>query len=227
MAFSVCKSDYFIDKARDICLHNSNHQQINHSNNYYSPDFLNSYIMSATALEAFINERIAIALEILKRRINGYEPDEQHKIEDIRQKAILDKVFKIQNVRDKYDKLTSQLWNKNFDKNKTPFIDFSILIDIRNDIIHYKMPFYDEHNFKPKWLEYLILKDIFLPSKVTEFPEFFSCDQRIWIDEICTFKGAKWAYNTACAMIRQFSGMAEGEIQYTIGEFVDYFQEII
>ena len=120
----------------------------------------------------------------------------------------------------KYRLMPILLWQKSFDESRNPFQDFISLVSIRNDIIHYKMPFYDEFNKKPKWVRKLEEKRIFLPYPVIH-PQF-----RVWIDEICTLKGAKWAYNTSCRMIKKLADLAEGEIKYSCQEYVEYIDEL-
>ncbi len=195
--------------------------------NFYSPKFMDIYILSTTALEAFINERIAISLEICKRRLALNDPVNRNIVDDdIFHVKILKKIKK-ENLRDKYLKLPQLLWHTTFDKNKSPFRDFEFLVDIRNDIIHYKMPFYDEENLEPSWAKELSPKGFFLQEPVIIPPKPLLYEKkRIWIEEICTLKGARWAHNTTCAIIKQFTKMSKGIIRETINDYADYFMEL-
>lgn len=215
-----------MDRARDSCL--SLPQNVADSkatisqDNHFSPTFLDAYIMSVTALEAFINERISINIQILKNRIAMKLADSAEK----NQLKILE-MLKEQDLVTKYRMMPILLWQKAFDESRPPFQDFVSLVSIRNDIIHYKMPFYDEQNQKPKWARKLEEKQILLPQPVIHPPEPIPDEgHRIWIDEICTLKGAKWAYNTSCRMMKQFAKLAEGLIQVTCQDYVNSFEEL-
>ena len=223
---SVAKSDYFMNRARDSCLsppHDlADSKTTTIRDNYFSPMFLDAYIMSAIALEAFINERIAISLEIVKKRIAMELADSLDKSS----KIILE-MLKEQDLVTKYRMMPILLWQKSFDESRSPFQDFTSLVSIRNDIIHYKMPFYDDQDKRPKWVKRLEEKGIFLPQSVVRPPKPISNERyHIWIDDICTLKGAKWAYNTSCRMMKQFSGLAVGIIQATCQDYVDSFEEL-
>jgi len=74
MKISVAKSDYFMQRARQCCVSHakaSARKQTDIEDNYFSPRFLDAYIMSATALEAFINERISIIHHHFDDILNG------------------------------------------------------------------------------------------------------------------------------------------------------------
>ena len=89
------------------------------------------------------------------------------------------------------------------------------------------MPFYDEENLEPSWVKQLSLKGLFMHDPVIIPPEPLPDEgKRIWIEEICTLKGARWAHNTTCAIIKQFSKMSKGIIPQTIDEYSDYFVEL-
>lgn len=89
------------------------------------------------------------------------------------------------------------------------------------------MPFYDEENLEPSWVKELSLKGFFLHELVITPPEPLPYERkRIWMEEICTLKGARWAHNTTCAIIKQFSKMSKGIIQQTIDDYSDYFVEL-
>jgi hypothetical protein len=177
MSIASVKSSYFLRRALEsykscrIELNSGKSDSIN--DNCFSLLSIDAYIMSVTALEAFINECIAF-----KRSLSG----------DPTGKLILD-ILKNQRLIDKYRNMPILLWGKSFDVGKSPFQDFDALVQIRNDLIHYKMPFYDGQN-KPKWADTVEREGILLSKPVVS-------NFRLWSDEICTLKGAKWAYNTS------------------------------
>jgi len=218
-----------MERARKICLSQKRTNIDIASDNYFSRNFIDVYIMSATALEAFINERISIIRTIIKQRIamkvDNSREDAQISTDENQRKII--EMLKEQDVVTKYRMMPVLLWQKSFDEGRSPFKDFVTLIKIRNDIIHYKMTFYDEKSERPKWAKTIEGKGIFLREPVVSPPEPLPNEgRRIWIDEICTFKGAKWAYNTSCQMMKKFAGLSQGIIQATCQDYVGSFKEI-
>lgn len=178
--------------------------------------------MSSTALEAFINERISINMTISSKRIAMNlqdSKDEKQIYTDENQKKVLE-MLKEQDVITKYRMIPILLWQKAFDEGRSPFQDFVTLVGIRNDIIHYKMPFYGKEDKRPKWVNRLEEKSVFLAEPVSHE------GSRVWIDEICTLKGAKWAYNTSCRMIRKFVELSEGITEITCHPWSDSLIEI-
>lgn len=229
MIVSVCKSDYFLERAKQVCLSPSEYgaspKTTISNGNYYSAGFLDAYIMAASALEAFINERLALDLEFHNRRLGmpKYRGDFPN---DRKEKDILDLLTK-QNLEIKYRLSPILLYNHCYEANRYPFLDFTWLIKIRNDVIHYEMPFYDETDSKPRWVDFLKHKGIFLDEPVVHPPASVPDEgRRIWIEEICTFKGAKWAYNTGCSMIKEYFNMAEGVIKSTCQPWVESIAEL-
>jgi hypothetical protein len=229
MKLSVCKSDYFIERARQICLSPSEYgAQLNSplfEGNYYSAGFLDAYIMSASALEAFINEQLALNLQFHKGRLALPQYKDEFP-NDEKEKDVLEMLIK-QNLETKYRLTPILLWNHSYNTTKYPFLDFTWLVRIRNDIIHYEMPFYDEQNFIPRWANFLKRKGIFLPEPVIHPPDPIPDEnRRIWIEEICTYKGAKWAYNTSCSMIKEYVNLAEGIMESICHPWVDTIAEL-
>jgi len=229
MIISVAKSDYFMKRARQLCLSRVRKKTDSVSGNYFSYSFLDVYIMSATALEAFINERISINITISRQRIamNLQDSrDEKQIYTDENQKKVLE-MLKEQDIITKYRMMPILLGQKAFDEGRSPFQDFVTLVGIRNDIIHYNMPFYDEQDKRPKWVKRLEEKGIFLPEPVVHPPEPLPYEgHRVWVDEICTLKGAKWAYNTSCRMIKKFVELSEGITEATCHPWSDSLTEI-
>jgi len=192
--------------------------------NYYCTKFLDVFILSTPSLEAFINERMAISLEICKRRLELNDPINRDTIDSDRLLVkTLSKMIR-DSLREKYLKIPQLLWHKTFDVTNSPFKDFERLVEIRNDIIHYKMPFYDESNLEPAWAKYLSSRGLFLnePVIVPPYP-IPNENKRVWIEEICTYKAARWAHNTSCGMIKQFTEMSEGIIRSITEDYSDYF----
>jgi hypothetical protein len=116
---------------------------------------------------------------------------------------------------------------RSYDTGVYPFLDFTFLIKIRNDIIHYEMPFYDENNSEPNWAKFLKRKDVFLEEPVVHPPSPLPDEgRRIWVEEICTLKGAIWAYNTSCSMMKEFYKLARGVVKQTCQPFIKTLPEL-
>jgi hypothetical protein len=151
MRLSVCKSDYFVERARQACLSPFEYEAQPNTpvakGNYYSAGFLDTYIMAASALEAFINEQLALNLEFHKGRLASPQYKDEFP-NDKKEKDILDLLTK-QSLETKYRLSPILLFNHSYDTTRYPFLDFTWLVKIRNDIIHYEMPFYDETDSKP------------------------------------------------------------------------------
>lgn len=193
--------------------------------NYYFPKFLDVFIFATSALEAFINERIVLSLEICKLRLALNDPINSSTVDSDRLLVKKLKPMIRDSLQRKYLKIPEQLWGKTFDITKSPFRDFKLLVDIRNDIIHYHMPFYNERNLEPSWASVLSSKGLFMSEPVI-VPPGPNENKRIWIEEICTLKAARWAHNTSCAMIKQFIEMSEGIIRHVSDDYADYFVEL-
>ncbi len=215
---AIEKSSYFLNRARDSCfappLDKNELKKSKSQDNYYSPLFLDAYIMSVTAIEAFINEKIALYLQVVKNRIAMKSANSTEKNNN----KVLEMLIE-QDLVSKYTLIPIILWQKTFDESCSPFQDFTMLVSIRNDIIHYKMPFYEKNNEKPKWARKVEEKHIILPEPSQP-------NRRVWIEEICTRKGAIWAYNTSCKMIRKFIELSDGIIKATSQSYLEYLQEI-
>jgi len=229
MKIAVCKSDYFLERAKQSCLSPFEYEASPNTpienGNYYSAGFIDSYIMSASALEAFINERLALDLKFHNERLSlgKYKSEFPN---DSKEKDVLDLLSK-QNLETKYRLTPILQWNHSYDSNKYPYLDFTWLIRIRNDIIHYEMPFYEDNNSEPRWVQFIRNKGIFLPLPVVHPPDPLPDEnRRVWIEEICTFNGAKWAYNTACAMIMRYEQLAEGIFKETCHPWIDSIEEL-
>ncbi len=161
------------------------------------------YILSVTALEAFINEVCFGGPKI--RMING-APVPRDQIEDLE-------------LKKKYYLLPLLLWGKTYERGARPYQDFEMLIRIRNDLIHYKMRHYHRDN-EPKYFKILSERDALLSSPHPD-ADF------AWVFKIFNSKGALWAYNTACRMAKELLRLADQQTQGVWSQMVDInFREI-
>jgi len=95
--------------------------------NNFSDHALTVYIMTVTALEAFINELC-------------FGPSSKMLNKD----RIPVEFFEDMEIRRKYYLLPLLLWGRTFDRGAPPYQDFEILIRLRNSLVHYK----ETHNTK-------------------------------------------------------------------------------
>jgi len=137
-----------------------------------------AYILAATGLEAFVNETIAI--NCWNTKTNDLLPIDEIQDLELRQKILL--VPLLFNV-------------STFDKASRPFQDLNVLVRLRNDLVHYRMRMYRSGK-GPKYLQTLRDRNVLL-----------SCEgyrDMVWLDDILTFRGAYWAYETMLLMTRVF-----------------------
>ncbi len=151
---------------------------------------LPAYACAVASVEAFINEML------LSRMSKSYfktsplwslEKDWYEKLE-IKAKLII---------------VPQLLFGKTFERDKQPFQDMSLLITIRNDIVHYKM----EKPY-PKYLKTTDSRKITLDGKskssVSDFP---------WPHKLSCTEGVRWAHNTACDTINAILSMMPVEFR--------------
>ncbi len=90
---------------------------------------IQAIILAASCLEAFINQE---AIQVLGQEFEKY--DEGYI-------DVLGKPKERQRhppIEDKWLEITKQIGNKTFNKGKTPFQDFHKLVELRDEILHYK-----------------------------------------------------------------------------------------
>ncbi len=93
-------------------------------------DAIRAIILATACLEAFINQE---AIEVLGQDFDKYD------------KGCVDawgKNYKKRrgypSLEEKWFEITKRIGNKEFDKGKKPFQDFHELVELRNEILHYK-----------------------------------------------------------------------------------------
>jgi len=100
--------------------------------------------------------------------------------------------LKEKSLCDKYYDFSKCYCTQSFDKGVSPYQDFSFLVSLRNDIVHYKMPFYNRMTDQPAWHNHLNTKKILIQEGTNNMQ----------IDEALTYEGARWAYNTSLSMMK-------------------------
>ena len=158
------------------------------------PSALTAIVFSVVAMEAFINEMAEMASTALEKR-----ETEPKKIA-----AFAEMVKYVEESRGsremKYDLARWACAGQLYNKGANPYQDFADLIATRNALIHYKL--LDKITFgedgsttmaEPKILERLRAKAI-----LADIPEGLNVP---WIEKVGTPAAARWACNTAAAMV--------------------------
>lgn len=114
--------------------------------NNFSDHALTVYIMTATALEAFINE---VCFGPTSKMVSKV-PIPAEMAEDME-------------IRHKYYLLPLLLWGRTFDRGVQPYQDFDMLIRLRNALVHYKMKSFDGSE-TPKYFKWLREKGLLITS---------------------------------------------------------------
>jgi len=96
--------------------------------NSYSAYAIEVYIMTVTALEAFINEVIS--------SLHGKQVE-----------RVPVEIFEDMDLKNKYYYFPLLYWGKTFNKNESLYADFSCLIKVRNCFVHYKMDPEEERRY--------------------------------------------------------------------------------
>lgn len=93
---------------------------------------IRTIILAAACLEAFINQE---GIKILDREFYWYDKGQI----DVCGRDLSNSGRRgYPNLEDKWCEVTERIGGRQFDKGKTTFQDFSKLVDLRNEILHYK-----------------------------------------------------------------------------------------
>jgi hypothetical protein len=196
--------EFYAMANQEINPNTMNPDRINGFTEYAIP----SYILSVALIEAFINELfLGIGMGFLRGTELAKQTDEKLAMFR-REYKLLDKLVEIPELT--FGKTV-------LDKGKQPLQDFGYLLKVRNTFVHFKMGFQPEYEHAHN---YLIKEGIAIPSK-----------SAIWVGELRTFEGIRWAHNTAILIIRQLLNTAietnTHQLLVTMGhQSMDYFTTI-
>jgi hypothetical protein len=151
--------------------------------NAYTSLGLPAYVSAASAIECFLNEKY---LTPSAWKLFEVTPLARFSRESILNMSIPTKVL-----------LLSELGLQSRFANDSLFDDLSILVKMRNDIVHYK---FDPK--RPPYIERLVQKGYALPTSTVFYDLNYT-----WIGQINCSEGVRWAFNTACAVIREMIGI--------------------
>jgi hypothetical protein len=140
-----------------------------------------AYIIAAASVEAFINEAFLSGFPRSSLRNSSLWnlPSDWLETIELSAKLIL---------------VPQMLYGKSFSRDAQPYQDMVLLIKIRNDMIHYKMP-----TTPPKYVNHLSERGIALvaPSfkeNGADYP---------WPSKLSCSEGIRWANNTASSTVQQ------------------------
>ena len=112
----------------------------------------------------------------------------------------------------KWESVPQMLWQKQFRQDQKPWQDFDVLIRLRNDLLHYKGQLHPR-DYVPKYLgqvEHLL-------SEYIEPEGELSGESDDWVDRLCNYEVAKWAYNTGVGMINQLLDFGDEQTKDILG----------
>lgn len=139
----------------------------------FTPHALETVILSATALEAGINEMAAwIRLGFLGEHA-------------------LPEDFVRQRPTDKWAMVPRLLAGAEFDRGRSPWQDFSTLVKLRDQLVHFKW----HGEAPPDFMRALQARDLCLPERPSVY----------WVDAALTDRVAKWAVATTDSMFEELA----------------------
>jgi hypothetical protein len=204
----------FINAATLFRVSTTAYERIKNSSNKNTDllDTLTAVIFSVTALEAFINE----AKDLVKQHPSYSHPPEApsittfatllDKFEEGREKTILK--FYITKI---------VFTGTPYDSGQQPYQDFSLLVKLRNQIVHFKSDKFDkDSNEIPK-----IIKQ--LPKKIIR--DFSSSTTTTWINRLDPLPTAYWSCNVAVDMVKSIldivpkGGHFKETLDFSYGKF--------
>ncbi|MBI3129654.1 MAG: hypothetical protein HYZ11_18750 [Candidatus Tectomicrobia bacterium] len=154
-------------------------QGVRHGTNAYTPHAFTAYVASVASIEAFINETL---LGNLPRTIF---PDSSLWI-------FGDKTLENLNIQEKLIIVPRLLFDITFSRDTQPYQDFSLLVKVRNAIVHFKMGF-----DAPKCLPHLSQRGIALTAENKVNADYS------WPHKLSCTEGIRWAHNTACKVVQK------------------------
>lgn len=192
-----------------FCLDSSLEASLNggvarQGDNSYCQFAFPAYFSAVAAVESFVNESLLGQFSKIQCKESSLWDISNDSIDrfDIRTKLII---------------VPKLLFGKTFSRKAQPFQDFSTLVRIRNDGIHFKMQLH-----APKYVRDLSQRGIALTydgikENVADYD---------WPSKLSSTSGILWAYNISCRVVQELvSFMSEDEKKLLSGT-VDDFQPL-
>lgn len=174
--------------------------------NGYSIHALPAYVSAVAAVEAFINEALLSQLPKMVMKDSplwNLPADWLEERLEIRIKLVL---------------VSQLLFGKSFKRNAQPYQDMDLLVQIRNDLVHYKMG-----RQIPNYLGPLDNRGITLRSKgkVKESGADFA-----WPHKLSCTEGVRWAHNTVCKTVAALLSFATNDCRKMMKHVASNFRPI-
>ena len=171
-----------------------NGNSVRHGINSFAVDGIAAYIIAAASVEAFINETFLTLFpraQFKDSPLWNMPTDWLEKVE-LSAKLIL---------------IPQLLFEKTFRQNEQPYQDMSLLIRIRNDMIHFKM-----HIKPPKYISHLSERGIALVA--SDFKE--NGADYAWPHKLSCSEGIRWANNTAYLTIQKLTEFVDSSYKESV-----------
>jgi hypothetical protein len=151
-----------------------------------------SYILAVAAVEAFVNEMF---LSDFGSRVLG--------------KDLLPGDFEKLELRMKLIELPARVFGRTLSKGEQPYQDMDLLVELRNELVHYKM-----QTKPPKIIKQLAQNKIAVrvPAEEEQLG-----GPNPWTRRVGTLEGIRWANNTACKIVVALLNLAPPEKQDLVG----------
>jgi len=157
-------------------------------------------VLAAASLEAFINEYINWTVEALEKEDNESKRTVTRLVKELVEESNRTE------VKLKWQLTAHLLWQHLFDESKSPWQDFETLIRLRNDLMHYKGQSRDP-GYMPRYLGRLM----HMVGPATNPIGGIFGSSVTWVDRLCTYEIATWAFNTSVKMIDQMLDFGDDE----------------
>lgn len=160
-----------------------------------------AFIVAVASVESFLNEVFLSDFALINFAESKLPADSAEKLE-LGLKLIL---------------LPHFAFGKTLHKDEPPYQDMALLIQLRNELVHYKM-----RVKPPKLVKDLAQRKIAVPvphdqEKGGPIP---------WADRVCTLEGIRWAHNTVCSTVDALVNLAPNEKELHWVPFRQQFNEI-
>lgn len=205
MASVTISSDFFVH-AKSIfwnAIDTAKHDHVSREEiNVFTHDASPAYICCVAAVEAFVNEiffGLPTFQKLKESPLSSINPNWLERLE-LKHKLIL---------------FPQLLVGDTFDRGAQPYHDMSILIRLRNVLVHYKMD-----NAAPPYIQDLEARGYTIqPNK--EGADY------IWVHKISCTEGIRWAINTSAKSVHSLVDfIREGATVPSFLRLADNFQEI-
>jgi len=179
--------DLYVTGFNEIVLRDGNTENINGFTRHALP----AYIIATSAIETFLNEMfLSPAVRSLFKKVS----DDTKYWEWLEKTELPYKLI-----------LVPQLFlNRTFTTGKQPYQDMKMLIRLRNELIHYKMPFTEPSLVKDLKQRKIALND----AGIT------------WTHNVSSLKGIFWAHNTICATIKEIISFSSPETHPLLAQLI-------